>query len=634
VRPGIAVALAAIAIGSILLVEGAVLDAAWLLSEEVVVAEQARGDPSAVEGTIASPYPLALRPLAAHAEGEGLLDGGRQLNALLWAAIVFPAYALARRRAARRVALAAAALAALVPACIYATALLPDAPALLLAACSFALFPADEGRGRRWQLAAALACALASALVRPWFAVLPLALVLAYLLPRARWRSLAVWPRPLALVLLAGVAVTGIGGVSGDLQRALEDPGTIVRAGLASFAAAALGTAVVPWIVAWSRAGSARRDPLAALLACAGAGLAVAAGVTAAVSEPAARFDERPLAALAPLVFALAAQAWQRGGISPRALLVSGIALAAALLAVAWPDADPTLVGAPGLALAWQLLGDEAVTPAVLALVVVALAAALAWTRARSRLWAAAVAVAVAAGHAAAWRAADSAATATARTLLVPAGWIDERVSDGATVPLLLARGRSVAPAELAQLALTNRALGPLVAVDEASADPATGAIPAAVPDRIAFAVGAELAGRTLGANALGSLVRIEPPPRLAFVIQGVYPDGWTGERALYRRFDGPSGARTLELTLGRRAWTGPDAPGTVVVRVGRSGAPGAAVARVVVHAGDHRRLRLGVPPPPFDVELTVRPTFSPADFGLPDPRPLGIQVVFSYPAG
>ncbi|MGH3105015.1 MAG: hypothetical protein ACRDN6_13055, partial [Gaiellaceae bacterium] len=119
--PRIAVALVFVAIASLLVVEGAGLESAWLPLEEAAIAEQARGGASVVETRAATLYPLLLRPVAGRIEGDGLVELVRKLNALLWAALVFPAYALARRRATVPGALAAAALAALVPGAVYAT---------------------------------------------------------------------------------------------------------------------------------------------------------------------------------------------------------------------------------------------------------------------------------------------------------------------------------------------------------------------------------------------------------------------------------------------------------------------------------------------------------------------------------
>ena len=56
-----------------------------------------------------------------------------------------------------------------------------------------------------------------------------------------------------ALVLLAGIALTGLGGVSDELAGAFEEPGTIVRGARASLGAAALGAAVLPWVAAFGR---------------------------------------------------------------------------------------------------------------------------------------------------------------------------------------------------------------------------------------------------------------------------------------------------------------------------------------------------------------------------------------------
>jgi hypothetical protein len=473
-------------------------------------------------------------------------------------------------------------------------------------------------------VAAAVACAVGAAALRPWFAVLPPALARAYFLPRASWRALATWPRPLALALLGGIVVTGIGGISASLERALEDPGAVVRGGLAGAAAAAVGAGAVPWILAWAHAGSARRDPLAALLVSAGPALAIAAGVAAAAHEPRSSLDERPLIALVPLVFALACQRLPQA----RSLLLSGATLAVMLPALSRPEANPALADAPGLALAWRLAGSRAVPAVVLALACLALTAVLARTRAHQLAWAGAAA-AVAAGHVAAWDAARAASAAAGRAALVPAGWLDARVPDGATVPFVVS-GPAPPRRALEQLALTNRSLGSLVRVDPARVDPSSGAISADAPDGLALASGLELAGTALAAGPLGALVRLEQPLRVAYVLQGVYPDSWTGDLAVYRRIGG-SGPGTVVVTLSRRAWTGPDVPGAVAVRLGRPGARGTVVGRTVLHSGGERLLRIAVPAPPFDVLVTVRPTFSPAEFGRDDSRRLGAQVAFAY---
>jgi hypothetical protein len=52
---------------------------------------------------------------------------------------------------------------------------------------------------------------------------------------------------------------------------------------------------------------------------------------------------------------------------------------------------------------------------------------------------------------------------------------------------------------------------------------------------------------------------------------------------------------------------------------------------RLVIHAGKSRQVKLRTPRPPFRFELTVDPTFSPADFGMLDPRPLGVQLAYGF---
>ena len=110
-------------------------------------------------------------------------------------------------------------------------------------------------------------------------------------------------------------------------------------------------------------------------------------------------------------------------------------------------------------------------------------------------------------------------------------------------------------------------------------------------------------------------------PPRVAETLEGVYDDGWTGERAIYRRF-APLRRDRLALTLSRTAWTGPPVPGRVTVEV-----VGGAARALNVGGGQKKRLELPVPAPPFEVVVRSQ-TFSPADFGgSSDTRRLGVRL-------
>jgi hypothetical protein len=84
---------------------------------------------------------------------------------------------------------------------------------------------------------------------------------------------------------------------------------------------------------------------------------------------------------------------------------------------------------------------------------------------------------------------------------------------------------------------------------------------------------------------------------------------------------------------MGRAGWNGPDVPGHVVVSVRRLGASASrpiVVRRWTAHSGATTSMRLPVPPPPFGVDVGVRPTFSPTP-DQPGSRRLGVQISFSY---
>jgi hypothetical protein len=140
-------------------------------------------------------------------------------------------------------------------------------------------------------------------------------------------------------------------------------------------------------------------------------------------------------------------------------------------------------------------------------------------------------------------------------------------------------------------------------------------------------------------AHRQGPLVAYRTPGvlKLASAYEGLYADGWTGARAAYSGYVTPPRNRTVSVTLSRSAWTGPDVPGYVVLRLGTLVAGpghkprlGRLLARRsgTIHAGASRVFVFPPPPGPYRIELHVEPTFSPGDFGGSDPRELG--AVFS----
>jgi hypothetical protein len=624
--------LAALAIGlalvGLLLAEGIQLETAWH-PEEITIAEQARSGPSFVPRS-STAYPLVLRPLGDALAGGWLLWLGRLLSGLAWAALAVPTYLVARRWSSVRVAAAASVLAVLVPAAVYATALLPEALATLFAASSLALFLHARGGAGRLALGGSFALALAASLLRPWFAVLVPVLAVAAVSGRVAWRELQVWPRPLALALLAGFAYIGVEGASPELERSLLDPEAILRGAVASTAVAALGVGLLPWLVAGARAASGTAGAHAGVVVAAGIALATAAGVNSAASSGPG-VDERPLLAIVPFVFAVAARTWAEARPAALAVALSGAALALSVLAI--PETvlrGPTLRDAPGAELAGRVVGERGGWGLVaLALATVGVTVLVAAARVPPVALAALTVAVVVSGHVLAWRAASARSTAEAAFLPAPRDWLDRRALSAGDVTVLAARG-PIPRRSLRQLALWNRSVGPLLVADIAKADAGTGRLPVSSETPFVLARGADVAGEVVERRSLGTLVRAARPLTLAVATEGVYPDGWSAERAVYRRFAGAPRPGTVTVTVSRRAWTGPDVPGTVILSAGRVGRA-RPVGGIVIHSGQERQVPLRVPAQPFEVEITVEPTFSPADFGQPDARRLGVQLTFRY---
>jgi hypothetical protein len=110
------------------------------------------------------------------------------------------------------------------------------------------------------------------------------------------------------------------------------------------------------------------------------------------------------------------------------------------------------------------------------------------------------------------------------------------------------------------------------------------------------------------------------------------------GADAVYERYDGPAG--TLTVSLSRENWSGEDKPGRVRIDVGplQQGPDGTAqmgrptaTRTWTIHSRSRRTFRLPTPRGPFRAAIHIEPTFSPADYGGPDPRQLGAQVAFAF---
>ena len=96
-----------------------------------------------------------------------------------------------------------------------------------------------------------------------------------------------------------------------------------------------------------------------------------------------------------------------------------------------------------------------------------------------------------------------------------------------------------------------------------------------------------------------------------------------------------------MRVTLSREAWGGPDKPGKVTIRYGRpalkDGLVGLASPKTVrwtIHSLGTKTFDLPVESLPVRVEVTIDPTFSPAEYGYADTRGLGAKPTFEYVPG
>jgi hypothetical protein len=513
-----------------------------------------------------------------------------------------------------------AALSALVPGAVYATAAVPDALALLLAVWSLALLLRATDRGSRRELAGAIVVAAAAALARPWFVLLPAALLVAYELPRRETQSSFLrWPRSLAFAGLAVFAYLVVAATAPDAGSALTSPGSTARAAAASLAVVVVGCGVIPWLLATS--GS--RTPVSLLLATCLPALVITAGMFGAAGDG---VEERPLLALVPLVLTLAAAAWMTGTVRFRAAVT--VAVLVALAAIALPALGrPPVVHAAGL----SLLAPHGASRAVLVLsVAAALAVALGVLRVAPRhslVLPVLVAVVIVAGGAVAWASVRNEARTLAAAESRPRDWVDGHVRPGTRV-LVVGPAGELDAQTLAQLTLWNRAVRGAQVLDLSRVDPQTALLP--VPTSDLLARGVELGGKVIARSRDGTLMHSPLPVQLAQTLDGMYPDGWSTGYVTYRRFAGDRPGHVV-VTVSRAGWTGTDRPGHVSVFVGKLGENATTHATDVIHSGQTHRLTVDVPSPPFEVVVSTTPTFSPSQFGAADTRQLGAQLKFAY---
>jgi hypothetical protein len=156
-------------------------------------------------------------------------------------------------------------------------------------------------------------------------------------------------------------------------------------------------------------------------------------------------------------------------------------------------------------------------------------------------------------------------------------------------------------------------------------------------PRYVVAANGFDVTGAIVARHPPFVLYHVTPPLRVASSVQGVYGDGWTGADAAYLRYSTPRGrGGSVQLTLSRSAWGGPDVPGHVrieVLALRGTKTPVMTTRHWLIHSRSTRAFLLQTPRPPFEVTVHVSPTFSPSKFGLSDIRQLGAQIAFAFRA-
>ncbi len=652
----------------------------WLFSDEIEYAQIARaisetGTPArrGVEHWGAGLFPWLIAPFWWIDNLQTAYSAVKTFNVLVMTAAMFPTYALARMLMARPYALLAAVGAVVSPSFIYSAMVMQEPVAYFAAATAFYVAASALATPTRWNIAAAVAVSLVAPFVRDQLILVPALMVgsigvrfacfgggRTYLARASAAKRVAITLAAVIALVLA-VAVARIG--SGQAKIAFESPGTMLDQALWAWGALIVGLGVLPVVIGLAmlvpspainrtRSLTAFASVFATAVALFTAYVAAKGAYQAAVFEP--RISERNLVYLTPLLFVALALFT-----ATRAIRLWMLAVPAALTAWAINSIPLRLGGlegdAPGLAIlsrfnidyGLSLDGATQLLYALLALsVLVGLAPALLGPR-RLASWIVIGAALLAIGWSV--RAETAAADYSnefsqffLKGLPQPLGWVDDATAGRPAVYI----GQKVAdPNGIWSMEFWNRDVRRVWSLDGTAPGPGPVLTPNIVSTdgRLAddpgyrYAVvdnGISIAGDRVAERGLLRLVRIAPPLRLTESLAGVFNDGWIGSTkpqdsviAGYNRFDAPRRPGTVFVTLSRKAFCGPKAPGRVLIEVGTLGLGperNGVIDRVterrgwVVDSCAERTFPIPTPGGPFHVKVTVTPPFQPATL---DPR-------------
>ena len=616
-------------------------------------------------------------------------DAVRYIGIFTMTAVLFPTYFLARTIVGKPAALFAAVGAAAVPALAYAQIISEEALAYPYAAlCFFLIAKAIAVRTRGW-IAGAVAASVVAPFVRGELGVIAVTFGLAaffYFLtsePGRRWRSgWKAWDWIGAIVLATG-AIVFFSAVAGNFSESWSIATghyreRMIDYGLWAAGALTIGLGVLPVVAALAglvRPKGEKQTPelraftslLWAALVCFGVYTAVKASYVSTVF--ATLIVERNLIYVTPLLFVGMALWLQRPRL--RWLPLAAATGFVAYLLVTTPYALENVPYSDALGLSivqmsnrnlsfsdngvqWALLVTLAVAVLLLALPRLlgtrrgAVRAVLGVTAALVLAW-------TLTGQISAAKYSNDSGDLITRNYPRPLNWLDE-ITGGEPVVYL---GQNVNTGAALGIWLTefwNRSLKRVWSLDGTAPGPGPVLTPdlVATDGRLSPDPGARYVLAERGVDVDGELVarppksgrwfvyKLDGPLRLAHAETGVFTDGWMGAESAYNQYASPTGrGGNIVVRLGRWAWGGPDKPGRVLIRVGTlvKGADKqphigrvTATRRWTIHSLSRATFVIPAPRPPFRVEVTVRPTFSPSDYeGESDRRELGAQVGYLF---
>ena len=640
-----------------------------------------RGDPT-WSGSVAA---WLMAPAWLLDEAQSAYDTAKFLGVVFMSAAAFPAYGLARMLVSRWPALFAAAATTAIPAFMYAPLMLEEPYAYFVSTLALFLIAKALVSRRRRTIAAAAALALLAPLVRVQLAVLPVifalaALVLAWASPRARaWRrTWSGWDRLGALVLTVGVLIVANEVLShlsiSWLVATREYKQRLFEYGLWAGGALAIGLGILPVLAGLASLARPRDEPetpsrrvfvavFASSLLAFGTYTAIKAAYLSTVF--ATRVVERNLIYLAPLFFVATAVWLERPRVRPVALAAA--ALGTGVLILVTPvQLDYPYFEAPGFSILAEInrtLGLsqetlELLLPVGLAVsVLLLLLPRLLRRRPRALTgYLAAVALLLLAWNITGQQSASAGSRSNAdqflRSFPDPVDWLDRATGGQPTLYL----GQRVFDANgLWMLEFWNRSLRYVWSLDGTAPGPG----PTNTPNvanvegdlqqqlgNIRYVVadaGIEVAGRVVEQRGSWTLYENDYPVRLRKSVEGIYADGWMGGTASYTQYSTPTNRRGFaRVTVSRSRWGGTNVPGKVRVRVGRFVlgprlepriAKPTGTGACTIESGKVCPFVLPTPAPPFRVEVTISPTFMPAELDprIGDRRELGAVTTFVF---